>query len=56
MTVPRMVGGLGNTGAFGFYAGLNIFSFVVIFLLMPGTNIIHYSAQIFLFFFLQLFF
>jgi hypothetical protein len=29
VTVPRMVGALGNIGAFIFYAGLNILSFVL---------------------------
>jgi len=38
VTVPRMVGVFGNTGAFGFYAGLNVLSFVLIFFLMPETK------------------
>ena len=54
VTVPPMVGAFGSTGVFGFYAGLNVFSFVLIFFLMPGTYIsfiIHYN-----FFFLTTYF
>jgi sugar porter (SP) family MFS transporter len=38
VTYPRMVGVMGEIGAFGFYAGLNICAFVMIFLLMPETK------------------
>jgi hypothetical protein len=34
-----MLGAFGNVGAFGFYAGLNICALVMIFFLMPGTDI-----------------
>ena len=40
VTVPRMVGAFGNVGAFGFYVGLNVLSIVLIFFLMPGTDIL----------------
>jgi hypothetical protein len=50
VTVPPMVGAWGNIGVLVFYAGLNVFSFVMIFFLMPGTDIIHHSAQFFFFF------
>ena len=38
VTFPRMLGALGPVGAFGFYAGLNVVAFFMIFLLMPGTS------------------
>ena len=49
VTVPRMVGAFGNTGALSFYAGLNVFSFVMIFLLVPGTITFIILALLFLF-------
>lgn len=36
MTFPRLLSALGSVGAFGFYAGLNVIAFVMIFLLVPG--------------------
>jgi hypothetical protein len=48
LTVPRMVGAWGGLGAFVFYAGLNVLSFVLIFFLMPGTEIIHRFFSFFL--------
>ncbi len=39
ITFPRMLGVLGSTGAFAFYAGLNMLAFVMIFLLVPGTSL-----------------
>jgi hypothetical protein len=44
-----MVGAFGDVGAFGFYAGLNVCALVMIFFLMPGTDI-SFSNN---FFFLQ---
>lgn len=38
LTFPRLLGALGPTGAFGFYAGLNMVAFVMIFFLMPETK------------------
>ena len=38
ITFPRMVLAMGNVGAFGFYAGLNVIAFVLIFLFMPETK------------------
>ncbi|KAF8228681.1 hypothetical protein L208DRAFT_1424354 [Tricholoma matsutake] len=38
ITFPRLIGALGSTGAFGFYAGLNIVALVMIFFLMPETK------------------
>ena len=44
-----VVGALGNIGAFVFYARLlNVLSFVLIFFLMPGTEIIHQFFSFFL--------
>ena len=37
VTFPRMLEALGSPGAFGFYAGLNMTAFVMIFFLVPGT-------------------
>lgn len=37
LTFPRMLEALGSPGAFGFYAGLNMAAFVMIFFLVPGT-------------------
>lgn len=37
LTFPSLLKGLGPTGAFGFYAGLNMFAFVVIFFIVPET-------------------
>ena len=34
-----MLSAFGSVGAFGFYAGLNIVAFIMIFLLMPGKYI-----------------
>ncbi|KAF2152420.1 hypothetical protein K461DRAFT_256293 [Myriangium duriaei CBS 260.36] len=38
LTWPRLLKALGPTGAFGFYAGLNVTAFVMIFFLMPETK------------------
>jgi len=38
ITFPRMVGALTITGAFGFYAALNVTAFVMIFFLVPETK------------------
>ncbi|ORY23921.1 and other transporter-domain-containing protein [Naematelia encephala] len=38
LTFPRMKGALGPTGAFGFYAGLNVVALVMIFFLLPETK------------------
>lgn len=37
LTFPRMVGAMGHVGAFGFYAGLNVTAFVLIFFFLPET-------------------
>jgi hypothetical protein len=54
VTFPRLVGALGIVGAFGFYAGLNVCALVMIFFLLPGTNIIIIHLQIYLFLFIFL--
>ncbi|KAF8645383.1 hypothetical protein AX16_007885 [Volvariella volvacea WC 439] len=38
LTFPRMLGALGPTGSFGFYAGLNVIALFMIFFLMPETK------------------
>lgn len=38
LTWPRMVAAMTPTGAFGFYAGLNVTAFVMIFFLVPETK------------------
>ncbi len=38
VTFPRLLSALGSVGAFGFYAGLNVIAFVMIFLLVPGKS------------------
>jgi sugar porter (SP) family MFS transporter len=38
ITFPRMVGAMTNPGAFGFYAGLNVIAFIMIFFLLPETK------------------
>ncbi|KAF9446294.1 hypothetical protein P691DRAFT_776969 [Macrolepiota fuliginosa MF-IS2] len=38
LTFPRMLAALGSVGAFGFYAGLNVAAFIMIFFLMPETK------------------
>ncbi|KAJ3534007.1 hypothetical protein NM208_g7722 [Fusarium decemcellulare] len=38
LTFPSLLDRLGPTGAFGFYAGLNVVAFVVIFFLIPETK------------------
>jgi len=38
ITFPRMLHALTPTGAFGFYAGLNIIAFIMIFFLVPETK------------------
>ncbi|KAJ7928599.1 hypothetical protein B0H13DRAFT_1968080 [Mycena leptocephala] len=38
LTFPRILHSFGAVGAFGFYAGLNIVAFVMIFLLLPETK------------------
>lgn len=38
LTFPSMLRGITPTGAFGFYAGLNMLAFVVIFFALPETK------------------
>jgi len=38
LTFPRMLAAFTPTGSFGFYAGLNVVAFVMIFFLMPETK------------------
>ncbi|KAF8063601.1 hypothetical protein FPV67DRAFT_1672617 [Lyophyllum atratum] len=38
LTFPRILSAFTSTGAFGFYAGLNVVAFVMIFFLMPETK------------------
>ncbi|KAF8152368.1 sugar transporter [Crassisporium funariophilum] len=38
LTFPRLLSAVGSVGAFGFYAGLNVAAFIMIFLLMPETK------------------
>jgi len=38
LTFPRMLSAFTPTGAFGFYAGLNVVAFVMIFFLLPETK------------------
>ncbi|KJA27733.1 hypothetical protein HYPSUDRAFT_34863 [Hypholoma sublateritium FD-334 SS-4] len=38
LTFPRILGSFGSVGAFGFYAGLNVVAFVMIFFLLPETK------------------
>jgi sugar porter (SP) family MFS transporter len=38
ITFPRMLGAMGVVGAFGFYAGLNVVAFVMIFFFVPETK------------------
>ncbi|KAF8193766.1 hypothetical protein BJ912DRAFT_1031101 [Pholiota molesta] len=38
LTFPRLLSAFGSVGAFGFYAGLNVAAFVMIFFLMPETK------------------
>ena len=38
LTFPRLLSAVGSVGAFGFYAGLNVVAFIMIFLLMPGNG------------------
>ncbi|KAL1893498.1 hypothetical protein Sste5346_006326 [Sporothrix stenoceras] len=38
LTFPSLLDKIGPTGAFGFYAGLNILAFIVIFFLIPETK------------------
>ncbi|KAJ9136827.1 Sugar porter (SP) family MFS transporter [Pleurostoma richardsiae] len=38
LTFPSLLAKLGATGAFGFYAGLNIVAFIVIFFIVPETK------------------
>ncbi|EAU81614.1 sugar transporter [Coprinopsis cinerea okayama7 len=38
LTFPRMLSAFGSVGAFGFYAGLNVMAFIMIFFLMPETK------------------
>ncbi|KAF8298195.1 general substrate transporter [Clavulina sp. PMI_390] len=41
VTFPRMLDAMGAPGAFGFYAGLNMVAFVMIFFLVPGLTYSH---------------
>uniref|UniRef100_A0A8H8CPB0 Major facilitator superfamily (MFS) profile domain-containing protein n=1 Tax=Psilocybe cubensis TaxID=181762 RepID=A0A8H8CPB0_PSICU len=38
LTFPRMLGAFGSVGAFGFYAGMNVVAFLMIFFLVPETK------------------
>jgi MFS family permease len=38
LTFPSLLAKIGATGAFGFYAGLNLIAFIVIFFLIPETK------------------
>jgi MFS family permease len=38
LTFPSMLHAMGPTGAFGFYAALNVVAFIMIFLFMPETR------------------
>jgi MFS family permease len=38
ITYPRIQSAFGSVGAFGFYAGLNVAAFIMIFFLMPGES------------------
>ncbi|OBT78407.1 hypothetical protein VF21_02177 [Pseudogymnoascus sp. 05NY08] len=38
LTFPSILSGMGPTGAFGFYAGLNMVAFVIIFFFLPETK------------------
>ncbi|KAF5335655.1 hypothetical protein D9611_009677 [Ephemerocybe angulata] len=38
LTFPRLLSAFGPVGAFGFYAGLNVVAFVLIFFLLPETK------------------
>lgn len=38
LVFPRLTDVLGNTGALGLFAGLNVVAFVMIFLLVPETK------------------
>jgi hypothetical protein len=38
ITFPRMLAAMTPTGAFGFYAGLNIIALIMIFLFLPETK------------------
>lgn len=38
LTFPSLLARISATGAFGFYAGLNILAWVVIFLIVPETK------------------
>jgi len=38
ITFPRILAAFGQTGAFGFYAGLNVIAFCLIFLFLPETK------------------
>lgn len=38
ITFPRMLSAMTPTGAFGFYAGLNLTAFVMIYLWLPETK------------------
>ncbi|KDR71828.1 hypothetical protein GALMADRAFT_253598 [Galerina marginata CBS 339.88] len=38
ITFPRLLSAFGSVGAFGFYAGLNVVAFFMIFFLMPETK------------------
>lgn len=40
LTFPRMLSAFGAVGAFGFYAGLNVAAFIMIFFLLPGETFI----------------
>ena len=39
LTFPRMLAAFGPQGAFGFYAGLNVMAFVMIFFFVPETKV-----------------
>ena len=41
ITFPRLLAAFTPTGAFGFYAGLNVLAFVMIFFFIPGSYCLH---------------
>jgi MFS family permease len=46
LTFPSLLDKLGPTGAFGFYAGLNMLAFVVIFFIVPETKYVLHQLRI----------
>jgi hypothetical protein len=46
LTFPSLLRGITPTGAFGFYAGLNMLAFVVIFFALPETKYVYACGDI----------